>query len=60
MNTQEDRLLTAEEVGKMLSLGTITIKRMVRRGQLPAIRLNQNVVRFRLSDVERLIESKRA
>ena len=39
-------LMTATEVGEMLRLKPETVKRLARVGQIPAIRVNNKVLRF--------------
>jgi excisionase family DNA binding protein len=55
-----ERLITTEQVAERLGLGAITVKRMVKRGDLPCLRFNNSVVRFRLSDVEQFLRSLEA
>jgi excisionase family DNA binding protein len=54
----EEKLLTVEQAGAYLSLGRVTVKRMVKRGELPAVRLNRNVVRIPLSALEALVVAR--
>jgi|HubBroStandDraft_6_1064221.scaffolds.fasta_scaffold235166_2 excisionase family DNA binding protein len=55
--TDSNQLVKAEEVAKRLDVGLVTVKRLAKRGELQAIRLGHNTVRFRLSDVEKYIEA---
>jgi excisionase family DNA binding protein len=38
----DDRLLTANEVADQLRVSTMTIYRLIRRGELPAVRVGRN------------------
>jgi excisionase family DNA binding protein len=38
----DDRLLTAQEVADQLRVSTMTIYRLIRRGELPAVRVGRN------------------
>jgi excisionase family DNA binding protein len=40
--TMDDRLLTANEVAAQLRVSTMTIYRLIRRGELPAVRVGRN------------------
>ena len=52
MNT----LLTTREVAELLAVAPETVLRRVRAGQLPAIRLASNALRFRESEIEAFLE----
>lgn len=41
MNTKQEEYLTISEAAKRLKLAKITIYRMARRGQLPAVKLGK-------------------
>lgn len=45
------RLLTAAEVAEDLRVSTMTVYRLIRRGELPAVRVGRNY-RVRLHDLE--------
>ncbi len=45
------RLLTAAEVAEDLRVSTMTVYRLIRRGDLPAVRVGRNY-RVRLTDLE--------
>jgi excisionase family DNA binding protein len=45
------RLLTAAEVAEDLRVSTMTVYRLIRRGELPAVRVGRNY-RVRLGDLE--------
>jgi excisionase family DNA binding protein len=49
-------LLTAHEVADVLGVGLRTIRRMVRRGELPIVRIGRRSIRFRPEDIKALIE----
>ena len=49
-----DRLLTASEVADQLRVSTMTIYRLIRRGELPAVRVGRNY-RVRASELERYL-----
>jgi excisionase family DNA binding protein len=38
----DDKLLTAQEVADQLRVSTMTIYRLIRRGELPAVRVGRN------------------
>lgn len=52
-----DRLLTAAEVAEHLRVSTMTIYRLVRRGELPAVRVGRNY-RVRESDLTAYLEGQ--
>ena len=47
-----EKMIIAGEVAAYLRCSTSTVRRMVRRGQIPHYRLGK-LVRFRLSEIER-------
>lgn len=47
-------LLTAAEVADQLRVSTMTIYRLIRRGELPAVRVGRNY-RVRATDLERYL-----
>jgi excisionase family DNA binding protein len=53
-------LLTTEQVAQRFGVGTVTVKRSVRRGELQCIRLSPSCVRFEESEVSRYLASKRS
>ena len=57
--THPSQLLLVESVAQRLALGVVTVKRMIRRGELPVIRLGHNTVRVRQADLDSFIESKK-
>jgi predicted DNA-binding transcriptional regulator AlpA len=50
-------LYTARQVAEILSCHPKTVSRLALRGQLPRVILNSRSVRYRASDVNRLIET---
>jgi excisionase family DNA binding protein len=53
---QLTRLLTTREVAERLALSPETILRRVRAGEIPAIRIATNALRFREEDVAEFLE----
>lgn len=45
-------MLTVTEVADHLNVSVNTVRRMIQRGDLPAVRLAPQVIRIRLSDLE--------
>lgn len=59
MSDPIDRLLTAEEAGRLLSLKICTIRRMTHTRELPCVRpTGRRAVRYRLKDLEALIRMR--
>ncbi|MTV24437.1 helix-turn-helix domain-containing protein [Nitriliruptoraceae bacterium ZYF776] len=54
MASNGDRLLTAAEVADQLRVSTMTIYRLIRRGELAAVRVGRNY-RVRAGDLERYL-----
>ncbi len=52
-----DRLLTAAEVAGLLRVSTMTIYRLIRRGELPAVRVGRNY-RVRSTDLDAYLEQQ--
>lgn len=52
-----ERLLTAGEVAETLRVSTMTVYRLIRRGELPAVRVGRNY-RVRVSDLDRYLEQQ--
>jgi excisionase family DNA binding protein len=50
-----DRLLTQEEVQEMLSVSRPSLQRLVAAGGLQKVPLGARLVRYRLSDVQRIV-----
>ena len=53
----DDHLLTAAEVADELRVSTMTIYRLIRSGELAAVRVGRNY-RVRSSDLERYLSSQ--
>lgn len=52
-----DRLLTAGEVADQLRVSTMTVYRLIRRGELPAVRVGRNY-RVRDRDLATYLDSQ--
>ena len=52
-----DTLLTAAEVAEQLRVSTMTVYRLIRRGELPAVRVGRNY-RVREGDLEAFLEAQ--
>lgn len=52
-----DRLLTAGEVADQLRVSTMTVYRLIRRGELPAVRVGRNY-RVRDRDLASYLDSQ--
>jgi excisionase family DNA binding protein len=59
VSTQPDKLLTPEEFCLRLGLGRETVRRLTRRGAIKVVRLGQNTLRYRESEIERFISSRK-
>jgi len=57
--TQPGQLLSVEAVAQKLDIGAVTVRRMIRRRELPAVRLSKNMVRIKQSDLEAYVNSKK-
>ncbi|HLC51642.1 MAG TPA: helix-turn-helix domain-containing protein [Candidatus Nanoarchaeia archaeon] len=57
MNNQKEEYLTIEEVAEKLKMSTITVYRMARKGQLPAVKFGK-VWRISSLKLSELFESK--
>lgn len=55
-----DRLLTCEEVAKLLSLKDLTVRRWTKEGKIPCVRIGGRAVRYRPSDLEKWIQDNSA
>jgi len=58
VSTQPDKLLTPEEFCLRLGLGRETVRRLTRKGKIRVIRLGQNTLRYRESEVETFLHSR--
>jgi excisionase family DNA binding protein len=54
------RLLTAGDVAAILDVPRSLVYALARRGELPAIRVGERYVRFRVEAIERWIEGREA
>jgi excisionase family DNA binding protein len=54
-----ERLLTVPELAERLSISSGTVYHWLSQGRLPCVRFSSRCVRFRESDVERLLEQIR-
>ena len=52
-----DRLLTVAEVAEAMRVSNMTIYRLIKSGQLPAVRVGKNY-RIRESDVDRYLSER--
>lgn len=52
-----DRLLTVGEVAGMMRVSNMTVYRLIKSGQLPAIRVGKNY-RLRESDIDRYLTER--
>ncbi|MFP4635000.1 MAG: helix-turn-helix domain-containing protein [Nitriliruptoraceae bacterium] len=57
MTIMSDPLLTANEVAEQLRVSTMTVYRLVRRGELPAVRVGRNY-RIRQRDLAAYLEGQ--
>ena len=57
---KKDELLTVEEAAEWLAISKPTLRRILRRGEIPVVRLAKRIVRIRLSDIEEYIERNRS
>jgi excisionase family DNA binding protein len=52
-----DRLMTANEVADLLRVSTMTVYRLIRSGELPAVRVGRNY-RVRSGDLDHYLEAQ--
>lgn len=52
-----EKLLTCTDVSELLSIRPATVRAWTRQGRLPYVKLNGRSVRYRMVDVERLIQN---
>ena len=57
---QPGQLLSIETVAQRLDIGAVTVRRMIKRGQLAAIRLGHNSVRIKETDLQMFLASRKA
>lgn len=59
MQPKEDRLISVKQVSVLLGIGSSTVWRWVQIGMLPRpLKLSERTTRWRLSDIENVIEEK--
>jgi excisionase family DNA binding protein len=58
-SSTHDRLLKTSEVAALLGLSSEAVLRRWRRGELPGFRLSSKALRFRESEVNAWLESRR-
>ncbi len=51
-----EKILTVEQVSEILQLGVVTIRDMIRRGVLPAVKLGKQY-RIKQSDVDKMLDT---
>lgn len=56
MPTITDELLTRQDVARLFKVSPLTVIRLEAAGKLPAVRIGAGSVRYRKSDVEKLIQ----
>ena len=49
------QLLTSTETASRLGLGVSTVKRMIQRGELPAVRIGERSIRVNRKELERFL-----
>jgi len=54
------KLLRIEEVSLQTGLCSATVRRLIKRGELPAMKLSRNAIRVRESDLAAFLASKKA
>ena len=50
-----NELVSAEEVADHFNVSVEAVRRWAREGRIPSFRVNQRIIRFRLTDVERTL-----
>lgn len=53
---ERDELLTVDEVAEWLAISKPTLWRMIRRGEIPVVKIAQRTIRIKLTDIEDYIE----
>jgi len=51
-----DKLLTPTEVAAILGVNADTVRRMIRKGEIPASQINKRVIRVKQSDLEKIVK----
>ena len=52
---KKDELVTAEEAAEWLAISKATLWRMIRRGEIPVVRIAQRSIRLKVTDLENYI-----
>lgn len=52
----DETLLTQEQARTFLNVSQPTFRRMIARGDIPAIRIGQRLIRIRKSDLENILK----
>ncbi len=52
----KDQLLTVDEAAEWLTVSKPTLWRMIRRGEIPVVKIAQRTMRIKLSDIEAYID----
>lgn len=55
-NMKTGELLTVEEAADWLAISKPTMWRMIRRGEIPVVRIARRTIRLKLTDLENYIE----
>ena len=53
---ERDELLTVDEAAEWLAISKPTLWRMIRRGEIPVVKIAQRTIRIKLTDIEDYIE----
>ena len=53
---KREELLTVEEAADWLAISKPTLWRMIRRGEIPVVKIARRTIRIKLTDVENYIE----
>lgn len=56
----EDRLITSREAKFLLCVGSTTLRKFCRQGKLTPVYFSSRCQRFRISEIQTLIDSSRA
>jgi excisionase family DNA binding protein len=52
----EQDLLTATQVAQMLNVSKATVSRWTTEGSIPIVRLPRDIIRYRRSDIDKMLE----
>jgi len=53
---EKDELLTVDEAAEWLTISKPTLWRIIRRGEIPIVKIAQRTIRIKLTDIENYIE----